>query len=120
MFSLKRPCKNCPFTRKCLKGWLGKARTEELAEEVIHGDEFFICHNTLKEVDEDEFGEMDGTPLQEGHQFCAGALILAERVNPGGNRNIRLAKMYGICKTEEISGGAEVFSDVQEFIKHHT
>lgn len=118
MFKLRKPCKNCPFTKRCHKGWLGTERAEGLVNEIVHGDGFFTCHQT---IDYDVVsGDETEAPIVDGNQFCAGALILAERANPGANRNIRMAKMFGICKVDEQAHKDEVFENEEEFIKHHT
>ena len=35
----KAPCKNCPFRKDCLKGWLGKKRMTEILNQGS-----FVCH----------------------------------------------------------------------------
>lgn len=63
----KHPCKNCPFRKDTLKGWLNKS-----IEEII-GAESFVCHKQTK--------------LQ-----CAGHMIL----NGTNNKFVAMAMALGI------------------------
>lgn len=118
MFKLRKPCSGCPFRKDCLKGWLGKARAEELVEEIIEGDGFFSCHKTV--TYDGEWDEEVEAPLEECNQFCAGALILAQKVGENANRNIRLALRLGLFTMEEMRGGELIFDTSEEFINHHS
>ena len=39
----KTPCKNCPFRKDCLEGWLGKNRMSEILQ-----SSSFPCHKNKK------------------------------------------------------------------------
>jgi len=36
---VKKPCKDCPFRKTSMKGWLGRERMEEIIEQHT-----FVCH----------------------------------------------------------------------------
>lgn len=86
-------CSNCPFSPKCLKGWLGIRRIEE----ILHEDSF-ICHKT------------EGT---EAHLQCSGHMELVKE----GNLFYRLAVALGHQIKLELSG--EVFKSKEDCIEHH-
>ena len=92
------PCKECPWRRKSLPGWLGPMDAAEWTE-LAMSDEPIACHITIKED-----GDWDGT-LQ-----CAGAARF--RAN--------------ICKSPrdpEVARGpvdrATIFGRPDEFLNHH-
>lgn len=39
----KKPCKDCPWTRTSLKGWLGGSTVEEWLQ-AVHGETLIKCH----------------------------------------------------------------------------
>lgn len=111
MFSLKRPCSDCPFKKDgtMLKS-LGRKRIEEILEDVLHSDGFFSCHKT---VNYSEFRES----LQEGEKFCAGALIAIEKANRGNaNKNTRIAQYFGIYNPDELED-KEVVINPSDYIR---
>ncbi len=70
---MKKPCGNCPF-RKDLKGisTLGSKRAKDIIEQnKVDG---FVCHKTVDYSLEN--GELDRKRKQ-----CAGAMILAKKIN---------------------------------------
>jgi len=88
--NMSKPCKNCPFRKDSLKGWLGKARmTEILAADT------FVCHANT-------------------NQQCAGHMLLLKE----DNAFFRLAKRldYGL----DLRGEDLVFDNTQDCIDHHT
>lgn len=87
---VKKPCKDCPFRKDTLKGWLGKNRMVE-----ILGSESFVCHKN--------------TNLQ-----CAGHMILKKE----DNGFVKLAKRLN--DNLELKGQTLVFADQQSCIDHHT
>lgn len=86
---VKKPCKDCPFRKDSLKGWLGRARAEELA-----ATPSFVCHKN--------------TALQ-----CAGHMILK------GESNIFVATTSHYSIDLNLKGTELVFEDVVGFINHH-
>lgn len=85
----KAPCKDCPFKKSALKGWLGRERMEE-----ITNSDSFVCHKN--------------TSLQ-----CAGHMLLL------GDQSayVRLAKVLNIDL--ELKGEALVFDSINDCIEHH-
>ena len=86
---VKKPCKDCPFRKDTLKGWLGRDRAEEIAHA-----QTFVCHKN--------------TSLQ-----CAGHMILRGY----DNGFVRIAAIYK--EDLKLKGQELVFDDVQDFIDHH-
>lgn len=123
-FKLKRPCANCPYRKDCPPGWLTAARAAELAAEVILGDKTFACHKTVNYESWRESEEEAGEPLEYTYdgkeQFCAGALIMEKKCKKGGNLSIRIGRMFGAFKYENLKGEELVFDSTAEFIQHHS
>lgn len=88
----KKPCKDCPFRKDSLKGWLG---SERMAEILDQGS--FVCHKTLHT-----------TRLQ-----CAGHML----IKGDENQFFALADRLGI--ELELSGRELVFDNDQDCIDHH-
>ncbi|MEY8200093.1 MAG: hypothetical protein RPS47_12685 [Colwellia sp.] len=86
---LKKPCKDCPFKKNSLKGWLGKSRMSEIIEA-----NSFVCHKN--------------TDLQ-----CAGHML----INGNDNGFVRLAGRMGISL--DLSGREMVFDSKNDCISHH-
>lgn len=88
--NVKKPCKNCPFRKDTLRGWLGSERMTEILE-----SQSFVCHKKIE--------------LQ-----CAGHMI----INGQKNDFVRLAGRLGIKL--DLSGKELVFDSANECIKHHS
>lgn len=86
---VKTPCKDCPYRKDSLKGWLGEKRATEFIQAGS-----FLCHKNTK--------------LQ-----CAGHMILRN----DNNSFVKMAKIFG--EKLDISGHEFVFSNEADFIKHH-
>lgn len=98
--NVKKPCANCPFRKDCRKGWLGKNRSEGIAEQ-----ESFVCHKTVDYSEEDN---------QEQRKQCAGFMLMKKEESVF----YRTAKIFGMylgLKGEEL-----VFESKQDFINHHS
>lgn len=87
--NMKKPCKDCPFRKDALLGWLGADRMTE-----ILNSESFVCHKK--------------TDLQ-----CAGHML----INGTGNSFVRLAERLGI--DVELTGSDLVFQSKKQCIEHH-
>lgn len=85
----KSPCKNCPFKKDTLEGWLGEERMTEILEA-----NSFVCHKK--------------TDLQ-----CAGFML----VKKDESEFVRTAKAFGIDLN--LKGQEKVFSSKKQCIKHH-
>ena len=104
-FNLKKPCKQCPFSRGSIDGWLGEDRAEEIINSISDQDGSFTCHKT----DRDKSKEAE---------HCAGALILLEKVDMP-NQLMRISERLGIYDRFKLDFEANVFDDLDEFIDHH-
>jgi len=108
-FNLTSPCKDCPFRKDCLPGWLGRERATEIAADCVIGDFSFACHKTT-------FGE-----APEESQ-CAGAMIMVEKERGSvvANLFLRLAVRFGhLPYPTEFKGVGLVHDSIAEFIAHH-
>jgi len=86
---IKTPCRDCPFRKDAVKGWLGEARIAE-----ILAADSFVCHKR--------------TDMQ-----CAGHML----INGEDNAFVRLAASFGI--TLDLSGNEKVFRSKSMCIEHH-
>ena len=87
---IKKPCRDCPFRKDTLQGWLGKDRATE-----ILGADSFVCHKK--------------TDMQ-----CAGHML----INGNANAFVRVADRLRISL--DLSGREEVFESQEACIEHHT
>ena len=112
-FNLKKPCNNCPFTRKSTEGWLGEDRASEFADAIYSLDSTFSCHKTLSIDDEGDTHE------HKDSQHCAGAMILLEKMGKP-NQMMRISERLGLYNHKELDMSSDVFDDLEEFITHHS
>lgn len=87
---IKKPCRDCPFRKNSLKGWLGERRMTE-----ILAADSFVCHKK--------------TNMQ-----CAGHML----VKGSENVFVRTAARMNIAL--DLSGGEQVFETHAACIAHHT
>ncbi len=87
--NIKKPCRECPFRKDCLKGWLGENRITEILK-----SDSFVCHKNV--------------------QFkCAGFMILKNNENSFFRLAERLKiKIY-------LRGHELVFNTKKQCINHH-
>ena len=104
-FTLKKPCKNCPFSVDSLEGWLGAERADDIARNITDGDGVFTCHKTGKSKDDEP-------------QHCAGALILLEKLERP-NQLMRIAERMGEYDHTRLHMDEDIFDTLEEFIDHH-
>jgi len=97
---MKKPCKNCPFRKDSLQGWLGKERATEIAQ-----TDTFVCHKT---VDYSEENKM------EQRKQCAGFMLMQKEKSSA----VRFAKILRLDL--QLSGDDLVFENEKQFINHHT
>lgn len=86
---IKAPCRDCPFRKDSLKGWLGEQR----AAEILAADSF-VCHKR--------------TDMQ-----CAGHML----INGNDNAFVRAAAMLNIAL--DLSEREQVFASKAACIDHH-
>ena len=87
---VKTPCKDCPFRKDCLKGWLGKERMHQILSQSS-----FACHK-------------DKT-LQ-----CAGHMIIKNL----SNKFVNLA--YRLNIPLKLLGIKSIFENYDDCINHHS
>ena len=86
---MKSPCKDCPFRKDCLEGWLGSERMEGILNESS-----FVCHKD--------------TSLQ-----CAGHMLIKK----DDNSFVRMANRLHI--NLYLKGDDLIFDTEIECIEHH-
>ena len=86
---VKKPCKDCPFRKDTLKGWLGEERMKD-----ILASDSFVCHKN--------------TNLQ-----CAGHML----INGDSNSFVNWAKRVGA--ELQLTGRELVFDSHVKCIEHH-
>lgn len=86
---IRKPCRDCPFRKDALQGWLGEDRMTE-----ILAADSFVCHKK--------------TDMQ-----CAGHMLM----NGEGNAFVRLAARLRIPL--DLTGGEQVFESKVTCIEHH-
>jgi len=91
----KTPCKNCPFRKDTLKGWLGAERMKGIIQQ-----RSFVCHKTTQKEMKDR--------LQ-----CAGHMILMGE----DNGFVSLAKLFG--HDTQLKGQDLIFDSKEDCIDHH-
>ncbi|MAD98875.1 MAG: hypothetical protein CMB99_16235 [Flavobacteriaceae bacterium] len=86
---VKKPCKDCPFRKDSMPGWLGAERMTEILKAKT-----FVCHKK--------------TDLQ-----CAGHMLIK------GNSNdfVKLATRLGLRL--DLSGHSLVFDTLADCVTHH-
>ncbi len=101
-----QPCKECPFRRKAMPGWLGAATPESFIVE-ISMERPLPCHPTINYTDDDW---LEKWREQSVGNICAGSLIMSANMNkvPRDRSFPRLPQ-----------DKAAVFATHQEFCAHH-
>lgn len=113
LFTLRKPCKNCPF-RTDITFHLTVERAEEIAHAVTDGDQTFACHKTTIDVEDDE-GESEMV-AGDTTQHCGGVLIMLEKMEQP-NQMMRIAERIGLYDRTKLDMDAPVFEDTDEFIE---
>ena len=87
--NVKKPCKDCPFRKDTMEGWLGK----EHMQEILNQDSF-VCH-------------------KKTHLQCAGHMLIK------GEDNAFVSLATHLGEDTGLSGRELVFDTEQECINHH-
>ena len=97
---IQTPCKDCPFRKDSLKGWLGKKRITEILD-----SDSFVCHKTTK-------NDIAGSDNKERKQ-CAGFMIIQK----DRSQAVRIAKVLNIDLG--LKGQDLIFENKKDCINHH-
>lgn len=100
-FNLKTPCKECPFTKGSLPGWLGGETLQDTYDQVMHEGPF-ACHMTRHKKDKDM-------------SRCFGSLMFMRKGCKSPKYDIQLK---GAVNKIEMKGTENILS-VREFFVHH-
>lgn len=113
-FTLRKPCKQCPFRTdiETNYGWLGGDRALEIAHSLSHS--VFPCHKTTRDDGED--GERS-----HSENACYGALVFAKKIDYFyTNFVINFAVMSQMLKDpESYRENLPIVSSIQEFSEMH-
>lgn len=118
----KKPCNDCPFRRKSLRGWLGGHPPEWFVESALadqavyspgdvdpYGGGLAPCHETVDYTNPNWIEEeLDGAAA------CAGSLIFARNLSKSPRNAKRADAVRAVTADRE-----NVFAAPQEFIDHH-
>jgi len=101
-----KPCKECPFRRKAMPGWLGRGTPQSFVIE-ISLERPLPCHLTIDYEDKNWLKKWEG---QRIGSICAGSLIMSANM-------AKLPRDPGFPRMK--SDHDLVFSSPHEFITHH-
>ena len=107
MHYCKTPCKECPFTKTSLAGWLADYTPQEL-HNIVMAEKAFPCHMTHEEDLQWEDAGKKETPL------CAGALRYMKKAGKLPRRK-DLADLVNKVERSEL----ENILSIPEFFEHH-
>lgn len=81
IFSLKKPCGNCPFRNDGKAIQLAPGRVEGIVKDLEENDtQIFHCHKSVHSKDGGEFNEDTGLYESSGNEkVCRGALIYMQK-----------------------------------------
>jgi len=102
--TLDKPCKECPFRRKSLPGYLGNSNPKEFIETTM-ADTPMPCHLTVDYEDED-----GAEKAEEEAEYCYGALVFF-------SNTCKLSRDPERPKAP--ADHDEVFSHKMQFLEHH-
>ena len=102
--NLKKPCDECPFRKKSLKGWLG-GETPQSTLDFVNGEADFACHKTRHKE-------------ESAMSRCKGFLMFTRKMCkiPKYNKDLQTAVMKIDFKSPQLD---EILTRI-EFIPHHT
>ena len=105
LFSVKRPCKDCPFRNdEVMNISLCKNRMEEIINS-LHEDKIFSCHKTIDYSKHDN--DKDEHVLQPENKFCAGAMLyLIKEGSP--NQPMQLGERFGMFNPSSLDGMEDI------------
>jgi hypothetical protein len=103
----RKPCNDCPFRRRSLRGWLGSSSPEQFSA-TVQSEMPMPCHETIDYSDPGwQITQLDDAAL------CAGALIHM-RNQFKSPRDPKLSAAVNAVEPQK-----NVFQWPHEFIEHH-
>lgn len=107
---MKEPCKECPFLRTSLPGWLGDHATSKQIVHIVEHDGFFPCHLKVSRLV--NLGLPFPTAAVEA-DHCVGALAFM-------NNSCKLSRDPLVAQLQkEVGRRANCFSWSTEMREHH-
>lgn len=106
----KTPCKECPFRKTSLPGWLGPWTTQEILAQV-HSEGGLACHTVVNKLVE-EGVEQDSEEMQERTHVCVGSLQHA-------NASCKRYRHPMLAGWAEEVGTSDQILDLRAFMNHH-
>ncbi|NIN68654.1 MAG: hypothetical protein GTO63_28895 [Anaerolineae bacterium] len=119
-FDMLKPCDSCPFLKSDAGCRLTQGRVREIAGMMLESQgSTFACHKTTFEA-ETEDGSYDMTSGPNS-KHCAGALIFAEKCNPGGTQMMRIMERLRMYDAKKLMADKKVvdsvFDDMDQMLK---
>jgi hypothetical protein len=108
-YNQKKMCSDCPFRKKSIKGWLGPWTAEEL-QNMIHGENTFICHQEINDMSETYSKE----EIEEDGEHCVGFLRYRNQVCKRSRDQNQLARQDELKEIDD----QEVLGAFQ-LVDHH-
>lgn len=107
MEAVKKICKECPFAKKSIAGWLGEYSSPLELHGLMVSERPFPCHltHTEQNITFDEAGMAE-------HPLCAGALAYMRK-------NGKRPRHPQLCKLVMESGFVDDVMSIPEFLNHH-
>lgn len=102
--TLSQPCRECPFRRKSLPGYLGNSNPEEFAATVM-ADTRMPCHLTV-DYEREDWAER----AERNAEYCYGALVFF-------SNTCKLSRDPE--RPRAPADHTAVFSTMGEFLAHH-
>ena len=99
-----QPCRECPFRRTSLKGWLGPWPDALAIHREVMNECDFACHMTL--------GDEDVGVVHSGPRRCAGAMMYAKRNGKVFRDPVQRKDCERLKEHHDIMG-------IEEFLEHH-
>lgn len=112
---LRAPCRECPFLKKAIKGWLGEDTPEQVWAKV-HADTPFgyPCHMDVDEVSESRGEDETWREDPDSVEQCTGALLHAAKTSKSYSDRFREAARQALKAIIGLDGILGM-----EFMKHH-
>jgi hypothetical protein len=125
-YEIKRPCRECPFRKASLPGWLGSDTPQEVVDHVLGRQEIepglivggepqdYACHMDVDRVMDREGYETDDEIQDDEVSHCAGALHFLKTSCKAPKDHEKSKAIDAVVATEPM------LLNYHEFLKHHT